>query len=382
MKKIACLGLLAAMACPRSAARTAAGVENMDPRTEIARKLLALPEESWFRGDGEVDNSVVERLSQEDSFSGIAAGAPEAVDLSRRSELPFILLSRTTRLRNWEVNIAPNTTLIAVDLADGTVRRGHAFQSNKQRDTAELERSMTGPRPTPLQARGNSNVGYRFDARRLLGLPWVPSRQALTVIVYDWTSNTVTVRLERPGAEVAEPAPIPFDRAWQLVAGHPRRAKLPSFIRSPQSPKVDGEGVRVSVPEQAVAGAPLVVQGTARVKVLPGSVVSPPPRAELDPVPWEPGAGVEVPRAMLRVMLLLVSKDVIDPPRIDVEVPVFGKDAVRPGDVVDAYFGIDLNQHLQDPVPPGEYLVYAVCGEHLAGPQRMVVAGIAESAPR
>jgi hypothetical protein len=362
---------------PGGSARKSGG-RTMDKKSELADKFLALPEERYFDYDSELEESLTERLADEDSFYGLLLGAPPRIDLARRKELPLLLLARTSGQRDWEVRFTRNATLIAVDLDEGTIRRRHAFQSSKRRTPAQTPGSMQGPPPNGDEARSVSSYAELLGARSLLGLPWHAARYALTVIDYDWVSNTVVTRLEVREGWPTEPLFFPAERAAELGAragaGTTASDELPAFVRSTASPKLDAEGIAISVPAEVKPGAGRIpVLGTLRVKLPPGAIVAF-PASEKPAVELASSRLEQLPRAVLRTTLLLVRKDVVDPPRVDLEVPVFQKEPVKEGDPANAYFAIDLARHVPEPLSPGEYLVYAIVGPYLAGPHRMVVS--------
>jgi hypothetical protein len=341
----------------------------MDPRIEIARKLLGQPEPPWFDLNEAVHMSLMQKLSDEEKFFGLALGAPGTVELGRRDALPVIVLARTSGLRDWEVNIARNTALIAVDLGDGSVRRRFAFQDRKQRAPANKPGSMVGPRPNKLDAESTSAGVYPLEARWLLGLPWLPGTYAITVTVYDWSSNTVVVRLKGPEKEIPVHEPFSLERARQIaVEAQAKPTELPHFVKTSANPEVKKEGVALSIPAEIAADAKTVpVFGTVKLKAPPGAVVKP-PEIKGVAVP-EPG----LPAAVLRAMVTFERKDLPEPPRLSLEIPVFAKLPIKPGEVAEGHFAFDLLKSMEEALPPGEHQVYLIAGAHIDGPHRVIV---------
>ncbi|MBI4955615.1 MAG: hypothetical protein HY908_26585 [Myxococcales bacterium] len=316
--------------------------------------LLRMTDEELYEGDEAADDERVRALADTGQV-GLGLVAPAAIELALRDALPLVLLRQTTGQRDWEVAFRRNAQLVAADLDSGAVTVRYAFPTRKRYDPARLARSMDGPAPDEQNADALASELYRFDARALCELPWRPGALALTFVDYELCSNTVVVALVGPGA----PAPTPLPAEGARALGAEVRAALAALAR-PVVPPAD-PGIVLVVPAAVAADAgAVVVHGLVRTALPTGALVA----HDGDPA---------TPRAILRGRLLLAKKDELYPPACEILVPVHAPGPVAAGDELMGAFALDLRTALGQPLEPGRYLVYAVIGPHVAGPQLLEV---------
>jgi hypothetical protein len=375
----------------------------MNEAQSKAVKLLALQEEEYFAFNDERALELQLKLSEiwGEDFSGVFPGdvssegsrespallaisAPSRVYLDRHEELPVLVASCQTGLRRWQVNYDPNTHVIAADLATGVVRTGLPFIKGKRELTPQP--SMSGTPPDEINARAVANSVRKINVRKYIDLPWRPSQLALAVIVYDWVSNTIVVELvgeKDHQAALQSTPPFPREMAIEL-ARKVRRAKedpesLLSFEASADTPKLEGQGLALSVPD-SVSGetSPVRIQGAVKVELPAGFIVEPPPDEEGAPtddggVTSGDAEPLDVPAAVLAATLMLAELDVRYPRQGLIQVPVYSETPLKPGDTVEACFSMDLRAVLEGDLPPSTYQVYFILGAHISGPYPMTI---------
>lgn len=344
---------------------------NVQQNRDLPSGLPEVPEQNYFDFSNEVRVQLMLQLSKT-AFRGVAIRAPEKIYLEDHSDLPVILFSQRTGLRDWEVSFLRNSTLVAVDLATGRIFHGHAFSSPKKRDFADADLSMQGARPNDQEAESISSGVDKLDARVLLSLPWQATRYALTVITHDWVSNTAVIELASKNESSRRLAYFPFDRAVQLgeTARTARQTdKLPNFDRTQKSPVLKDPGVKIVLPSRAdVSSKTLPIYGAVRLPVPFGSIV------EMPTLAGDTARTPTYPTVVLTGSLLLVQKDVTNRARVEIQIPVFTSESPEEGDVVDGYFGIDLATLLPTPLSEANYFLYFVMGQYVDGPHETIVS--------
>jgi hypothetical protein len=354
------------------------GAQMDQQKGEIPTNLLHLPEQDYFDFSDELQSKMTHQLS-DTSFRGIAITAPRTIRLDSHDSFPVILFSQRTGLRDWEVNMRRNTAITAVNLRSGKIYQGHAFSSPKKRDSENADRSMEGPPPEPADARSISSGAERLDARGLLMLPWETGRYAITVTYYDMVSNTAVVELvdEKQTVPTSERASFPVEQATSLnekapVGGQPD--KFPHFIRSSRTPDLKDAGVALALPaDVSLKETSIPFYGIARVPVPTSAIVALHTQAQTSAT-VENKNPTTIPTAVLTGLLMFVQKDLRVPLRVDLQIPIYTKAPIKPGDVVEGFFGIDLASQLPQSFSAGTYQVYLAVGEHIAGPYRIIVS--------
>lgn len=222
-RKVELCSLLLVLAWGVRAEQTAVGldpgVQMMNEAQRQAVQLLTLPDEDYFAFDQartraaqlqlanlfKISSRPAPTASPSDIPMFVALGAPRQLDVARHGELPVLIALRYTGQREWEAHYKQNIWLLVTDLESGATHIGYLFHADKRERTPQPSRS--GTPPDPINARGVRTSLQRIDLRRAIARDWQPGRFAVTVIFYDWKSNTAVVELQGVG-NVAKPLPI------------------------------------------------------------------------------------------------------------------------------------------------------------------------------
>ena len=193
------------------------GVQTMNEAQRRAAQLLTLPDHDYFAFDEQRTLATQLRLAELFDAGALpptatpevplfaALGAPRQLDLNRHSELPVLVALRYTGQREWEVHHQQNIWLLAVELNSGAAHIGRLFNPGKRELTPEPSKSSNPP--DSIDAGAVYTSVQRIDLRRAIARDWQPGRLAVTVIFYDWKSNTAVVELQGEGS-VAKPLPL------------------------------------------------------------------------------------------------------------------------------------------------------------------------------
>jgi len=295
---------------------------------DIAREVLALPEDRFYAYDEAMDLELTEAMAGRE-FQGVAIAAPSRVDPEQHDNIPVIVVSVESGKRQWEVDANRNRFLVAVDTATGKTYAGTVYPlpHGKRRGPAEVE-----PEPTGLMAEARITGTACYDLRKLVRLPATHGVYAVNLIQFDWVSNTLTVEVAGPDA----PAPTAAAATPPGPDGD-----FPVFERVKPSPAPPAAGLALA-PGTRTPGGPAPVFGSFRLPD-PGPPAGDPP--------------------VMRITLVAAIKDSSTPLVLDLDVA-----GGREGGSILGFFAVDVAEQLGGGLPKGGAAVYAFSGAHRAGP--------------
>ena len=293
---------------------------------ELQEELFRRASPAFFRFDQRTA-SLIEQNFFRKEFFGLLISAPHTVSLSDQNSLPVVLLERRDAVRLWDVALDLNTILIAVNLSQGDLRYGLAA------------------------SKPDSGI------RR-----WEPERYALSVISYDWVSNTRFVELKGkhygPIERVSLAEAAKVDRVSQVGL----QDELPVFVRTANNPALPSQGVALSTSNSFSSTAErLPVYGSFRIALPEYAIMGATSGSDSEP------------RAIVRGTLLLIQKDVPVRARLNLVIPIPGTGPIHSGDLVEGFFGINLKQEINDTLVPGQYVLYFLLDKHISAPLRLDV---------
>ncbi len=346
----------------------------MTPPTEKVMKLVQLKDQDFFNLDRDANDVVSHQLLMMKDFEGIVLGAPRKVDLGRHAQLPVLWLMRATQLRNWQVVLKRNATVVITDLLHGTTALYYAFGGGKRYDFRSIRASQSKAPPTGRHAESAGATPHMLDIRKITNLPWQPGRYAISIISYDWLTNTVVVELEAESKKPQTPSRMPADQARTLVAKLHKASsdgKKPpqNFEANSLTPTICKPGISLSVPEKPISyGKGFQIQGAGKVALYPGAIV------EKGLSTGKEATGIQTPDAVIRCRIVLIELDRTTEPRnFEVLIPIHAKDSLTPGALTAFSFTLDVEAHLKYSLPAADYLVYAVVAEHITGPRKVSI---------
>jgi hypothetical protein len=350
--------LLAALsaACSPPAANTPEAkrkdTANMQSTQTAVDALSGIPDARLLAAEpGEATEAAYGAL-QGVAFDGIALRAPAAVARDAHSRIPLLVCISQSAARSGETPPGDNAVVIA-NRVDGA---GSWIVPVYPRRPEKIPKPGARQAPPPPEggeaARPARSTGAQYlDLRAAQGLPWEAGRYAIRVIAYDWRSNTVPIEIRDGNA--ASPQGEAAREALRLKwaqAGRGTADALPHFVRSAQSPALDGIGIAAAFPQaRAPSGGPLPLYGAVRLP-------SKSPRTD-GPLAVEAGH------------VFLARRGSVEPIVLTFGVPLYA----GAGGTMEVYFAYDLGAIAKDPMPPAEYAAYFVLGEHTAGPYRITI---------
>jgi hypothetical protein len=325
----------------------------------MANGELGLRDDEFWGDYTRTGDEVLERLSERD-FLGLVIDAPAVVAIDARATAPVVGWWIRTFREDRLFDAASQTVMCAVDLSTNEVRAGLALDTGK---------TPAEPPPPSDEDPGEGKLMEMIeaDARSQVGLPWRPGRHAVTLLLQDKVSNTVTLQLVEADVElgaVPPPETLPAPRAWPATGEVP----WPSYQATPESPPLpDAVGINLAGGEVTVGGddEPCLLRGSFRLPVLPHEHNRPPDRDEgASPEGYEPAA-----TAVVGIAIVLTGSDAVGPFMVPLRVPSYTAYDAEQGDMpVTGYFTVDLLRMPSMPRSPMTYFAYAFSGEAVAGP--------------
>jgi hypothetical protein len=361
------------------------GTQRMEARDRLTARMQGMPDDMYLRQDRAAVASLPDEALALD-FTGLVLGAPRAVNVESTQGIPALLLSARTQKRSAEVDWHRNAVVVASDIERGDVFAGEAFPGDDSKSPGPAlgdagrannplpPQAARSPRTDALLAElgaGHTAGTVWLDFRKLLPLPAESGRWALRVIYFDEISNPTFVEVRGKPAAAAGVSP---ETALGLVARLRAAGQangLPRYYRTPDTPQLKSPGVAavLAATGSASGARPPALHGAMRLEVSPHSLVH-----QTDSSGGDRSAQTNTPAAVLRAMVLVVMKDRSMPVRIPLEIPVWSDRTLKPGDLVDAAFSIDIAEAMPKQALAGTYQVYIVGGRYLSGPYPLTLA--------
>lgn len=382
------IGLVLAMiifVCPSCMADRKAGTDSNDKKEKIHMQTgrsdsamdevvakLRFPDQAYFEFDEEAEDDLDDSILFMSDFLGTAIGAPVSVDVQERQRLPLLWIRKASVLRSWQVEEMRNSMIIISDLATGRISSHYAFKGPKRIDLSKIPYSASGEAPAGDVAEGGAVSCELIDVRSLADLPWHPRQLAITVIIYDWISNTSIVTLTRQGQGLTpeEEKALSFSRKDAIRIDeqykNPDEISEPGIhmVPSAQTQKLSESGVALLVPQKVDrAESRWDIQGAAKIRLQPGAIVEQVPGG-----PSRTDSSPASPDAVISLMLLLVQLDEPLPQQVPIQIPIHFQKALKIGDEIEVAFSLNLKPILSQTKQLGTIQAYLIGGEYISGP--------------
>jgi hypothetical protein len=348
----------------------------MNSREQIASTFLKLNHEQFFDHDESLLRGIKSRLLDTE-LMGLAINSPKVIMTDAATELPVVMATCKTGLRGWEVRQKQNCVLFGIDKNSGFIRFGKVFEDVK----AKISRG----KPPPKEVRQKPDASslpdivagaYRFDAKEVLDLPWESGKYALSLISYDWVSNTIEVELKSKEpkkplvitAKKVGPAPSPGagakeKRFFGLLEQDVQ--VFPSYMRNSKTPPPPaGAGLSVRIEDPKKAEGRLLAYGifvvNAKSHYLP----------EMRTSHQYTGGRVQNVAAVVPMTFVVVGLDWPVPKCFDWAIPVYSDKKIQPGQPIHGYFAIDVLSGTEVKLANGNYAAYIIMDGVVYGPAK------------
>ena len=353
---------------------------NMDSQEQIASRFLNLTHEQFFGEDDSFLGDIKWKLVDTD-LRGLAINSPKVVMTDTASQLPVVMATCKTGLRGWEVRQKQNCILLSVEKETGTIHFGEIFMDIKEKSSRAKLPEEKREKPDPSSLAAAVAGAYRFDARQVGNIPWESGKIALSIISYDWVSNTVEVELK--AKEQKEPSkiipkevnPAPNPKAgtkekWLFGLLERDKQVFPSYIRNSKTPQLlPGQGLSFRIENRRKTRGGLLTCGAFILKAnsrhLPDMKVS---------HQYADGQ-IRSVSAVVPVTFAIVGLDWPNPRRFDWAIPVYSNKQIHAGEPLYGYFAIDVFAGSEIKLADGNYAAYIIMDGIIYGPKTFQWSG-------
>jgi hypothetical protein len=339
--------------------------EQMKSSEDIRHSILSIPEDRFFKDMEKLFLDLELKLA-DTGFMGVAVNAPGSISIGRTAQLPVIMALQQTGLRAWRYPRDNNCVVMAVETTTRAFYFGQIFRDLKAEAFSMPIDATPPPQPQGANAIARSSGVSYFDARPVLALPWRAGTYRLTVVNYDWVSNTVEVVLK--GDDPIRPAAAPLVNPLPAAPGQNHR--MPSYrvteaVPVPADNKSPGAVLRMAPNPEP--GIKLAAAGSFSIRADSFHICSAPfELTEVDGRQHRVGAVVPVTLAIFNAAWPA-------PLRFQWGVPVYSQAGVQPGERIEAGFAVDVLADSPLSLSPGEYAAYLVVEGYVFGPAPFII---------
>jgi hypothetical protein len=350
----------------------------MDPREtrdRILEIMNGIPEEKLYPLDPDTKDAFDDEIGEIEDVTGLFLRTPRCAEFP--GPLPGLLVCLKDKARLLTVRGLQEVIFLAAPCGRGVVYIGKVVDPPRKR------RAPGAPELAPENMPVLSYYTLSFDIANRTSYYMPAGHWAVMLIERDWISNIEQVEFADPEAAGASDGQGGYflEEAAELAAriealrGTPEEAIR--FAQTGMSPRVAGEGVRVSIPERILMEGGGAARGALKLRARPEWIVQLRRRHEeapqSQPFQWTPQTRREMPAAIVSGALVFAQAKVANPRRINLQIPIFSDHDIEPGALLEGYFEADLSRALTEPLRPATYWLYFVVGPFVDGPHEFVV---------
>ena len=161
---------------------------------ETVLQTVNVSEEEYFNISEERKDEIDSALVSIDRFDTLLLKAPTSIDISKRHIFPLLKIIQNDGVREWYVEEFRNLIVVAYRISTGQVIAKTARKDKKQR-IYPPKNIHRGRVPETMSTTSYSTGTEIINIKHSLDIPWQPSEYRITLICFDWVSNTVDVVL-------------------------------------------------------------------------------------------------------------------------------------------------------------------------------------------
>jgi len=216
---------------------------------------IHITEEDYFSLSQEMQDEIDYSLLKSERFNALLIKAPTNIDIIKRKTFPILKIIQNDGIREWQIEESRNLIVAAFN-----VQTGHLIAKTARKDLKRIvyppKTIDKGPIPENMSKTSYSTGTELIDIKLSTGISWVPSHYRITLICFDWVSNSVDVALYEGSNRVEMSSFIP----------QPNDTKV-SAILSLKKDSGNGE-VTFSIPEKCTTNPDkFTIQGKFMVPV-------------------------------------------------------------------------------------------------------------------
>ncbi len=330
----------------------------MSSREEILKSLFNFKNSEYYKLDGSFLTEIESQLL--DSFYiGIIINGPRQINSKEYDNLPILTALCYSGERGWTINLKKNCFLVVTNLFAGDVFVSSAFKSKKKEFHSSNDDNTDGTIPPGLP--DAAAVVSIINAKEKAPLQWDTGKWAFTLLYFDWVSNNITIDFIGD-----QPISLSFAPSVNPLPNLDHITELPSYVRIKQSPELINPGLSFML-EIKIKNEKHILNlyATYTIKTRAYHIQEIPEVYE-----FKNGHKEEV-AAIIPITVLLLSKNIRLPLKIDLLVPVYGMPK-KADEEVQGYCALDILEvaGIQE-LKPEEYVCYIMLDGVAYGPQKI-----------
>ena len=309
---------------------------------------VKLTDIEYFTLSEEKEDSLIYQLLDFERFDSLLLNAPLHIDISKEDAFPLMKIIQNDDFREWQVQESRNLVVVAYNLLTGKVIAKTARKDEKKR-IYPPKNERDGPFPEDISITGYNTGCEIINIKHSLNIPWHPSKYRITILCFDWVSNTVDVVLHDKDKQPK----------INLVLPQSNDRKVDALL---SATKNAGKGdVTFSVPEKCNADPQnFFIQGNFTIPVTAHNVT------ELD----------KKKSVIIPVWLMIVEKNIDQGSAILAKwfITAHPTENTTEQATAEGIFKFSLPELLpgitEDPLAPNDYCCYVVINGHVFGPEK------------
>lgn len=133
-------------------------------------------------------------LFELERFDTILVKSPGHIDITKQCTFPVLYISQSDDIREWHVQEYRNLIVTAYNVSNGKLIAKTTRRDEKRRIYPPKD-ERRGPPPKDISTTSYGTGCEMINIRHSLDMSWQPSVYRITLICFDWVSNTVDVVL-------------------------------------------------------------------------------------------------------------------------------------------------------------------------------------------
>jgi len=134
-------------------------------------------------------------------FDTLLLNAPTSIDVSNYNTFPIMEISQYDQARTWHVHPGRNLVVFAHNLSTRRLIVKTAKEKDFELRSYPPKDQYSGPVPEDLDETTFITGVKIIDIKQSLDMPWEPAEYQITLVCFDWVSNTAKVILHNNGKQ-------------------------------------------------------------------------------------------------------------------------------------------------------------------------------------
>lgn len=338
----------------------------MVTQKELSTQLLNLKNDDYFTCTDTKKSEIEKALIRRFDFNGVVINGPEIISDKNNEHFPILVAFRNTCYRDYVSKHKQNCTIVLTDMSSETVHCFKVFDIIKTPAKSEVDLS------DPALKTSYSAKVYSFDLKKITDIDWHRGSYAVSIISYDFGSNSIIVKLEdkpfdeKTGLPHIHPEPNPLSCILQssLLSGKKYKRAFPSYenLNIAKPPAKTGINFLIK-PNKSKKGNP-VLYGSFTIPARPLHI----PKKTIE-IGLAEGNTRKINAVVPMTLLIMQNNRSIPAYQLDMGIPVYSANPIQSGQLIQGQFAIDILQECQNRLDANKYMVYIVFNGVLYGPQ-------------